>query len=343
MDERAPTLRLDARRAGAIARAAELLRGGGTVALPTETVYGLGARGLDADAVAAIYRAKGRPADNPLILHVHELQAALPLWRLDEARVAERIERLAAALWPGPLTLIAPRSELVPDCVTAGLPRVAVRVPAHPVALALLRALGEPLAAPSANASGRPSPTTAEHVLYSLEGRIDAVLDGGPCAHGLESTVVDLSGEVPLILRSGALSPAALRRVLPDLTSRPPGRQAHSSDASPGLRHQHYAPLVPEIVLGGRELLRAHWSGSDALLLRRSTAEALSEALGPRPRGALLLALADTPEDFGRELYAALYRAELASPSRLVLEEPPESEEWSAARDRLLRASARPE
>ncbi len=182
-----------------IARAAEVLRRGGLVAFPTETVYGLGANALDPNAVAGIFHAKGRPANNPVIVHVAEARDVLRV----VADWPEIAERLAQRFWPGPLTLVLPKRAGVPDVVTAGGPTVAVRVPAHPVALALLRAVGVPIAAPSANRSTQLSPTRAEHVQRGLDGLIDLILDGGPTTGGLESTVLDVTTTPPRLLRPG--------------------------------------------------------------------------------------------------------------------------------------------
>jgi L-threonylcarbamoyladenylate synthase len=217
-----------------IAEAAAILRTGGLVAFPTETVYGLGARARDDAAVAAIFAAKGRPSHNPLIVHVGAEAAAR-----DVAAFDATADRLASAFWPGSLTLVLPLADAaLSPRVTAGLPTVAVRVPAHPLAQALLSALGEPLAAPSANPSGRVSPTTAGHVLEGLSGRIDAVLDGGPCAVGLESTIVGLAGPATL-LRPGGLPAEALEAAL----GHPLARHAGGITA-PGQLASHYAPLA---------------------------------------------------------------------------------------------------
>ena len=307
--------------------AAAILRAGGLVAFPTETVYGLGARGLDEDCVARIFAAKGRPADNPVILHVPSLDAAWPLWSLDGGARA-RIAALATAFWPGPLTLVAPKSPLVPARATAGSANVAVRVPAHDVARALLAKVGEPLAAPSANASTRPSPTTAAHVLASLDGRIDAVVDGGPCARGLESTVVDAARG--LVLRPGALSLAALRSVDGAMVARAPGAPAHVDDASPGLRHRHYAPAIAEVRLV--DDVSSWWTSDAAILCRAAT------ALRRGARAAPTEALPDDEDGYARALYAALYRIEAAAPRALVVEDVPAA--WTAVRDRLLRATS---
>ncbi len=216
----------------AIAEAAVLLRAGGLVAFPTETVYGLGAHALDPAAVRRIYKAKGRPAFNPLIVHVATAAEARELvldW-------PARAQRLSTRFWPGPLTLVLPKVEAIPDEVTAGLPSVAVRVPSHPVALALLREARIPVAAPSANRSTEVSPTTADHVLRGLEGRVDLVLDGGATNVGIESTVVDLTGTTPRLLRPGMITLAQLEEVIGtvDAAARGAGRRDPAHVSGPG-------------------------------------------------------------------------------------------------------------
>ncbi|HEY0970121.1 MAG TPA: L-threonylcarbamoyladenylate synthase, partial [Gemmatimonadales bacterium] len=207
-----PTIRVDPVSPGpqVLAHAASVLRRGGLVAFPTETVYGLGANALDSDAVARIYAAKGRPSFNPLIVHVADATAARTL----ATAWPEAAERLAAAFWPGPLTMVLPKQPRVTDLVTAGLPSVALRVPAHPVALALLRAAGIPIAAPSANRYTELSPTSAAHVERGLGDRVELILDAGPTRVGIESTVVDLTGERPVMLRPGIISADALAAVV---------------------------------------------------------------------------------------------------------------------------------
>lgn len=234
------TERLAADTAG-IARAAGLLRAGRLVAFGTETVYGLGADATDAAAVAAVFAAKGRPLFNPLICHYADADAALA-----DIAPNDAARRLASAFWPGPLTLVLPREQRCPVALLtgAGLDTLAVRVPAHPVAQALLRAVGRPVAAPSANPSGRISPTTAGHVLEGLAGRIDAVLDSGPCSVGLESTVLDLSGATPTLLRPGGIPAEALAAVLGDMPPRPP-QAVGTGPRSPGQLASHYAPRLP--------------------------------------------------------------------------------------------------
>ena len=229
--------------------AGSIIRSGGLVAFPTETVYGLGANGLDPAAVEGIFRAKGRPSDNPLILHVAKKSDVKDLW----TRVPEEARLLMDAFWPGPLTLIFNRSSLVPDQVAAGLPTVAVRMPDHKTALALIRAAGVPIAAPSANLSGRPSPTTAQHVKADLDGRIDLVLDGGPCRVGLESTVLSLCG-TPTILRPGGVTREMLEAVMGSVQVSSAVLAPLKGDGaapSPGMKYKHYAPNAQVRIAGG--------------------------------------------------------------------------------------------
>ncbi len=224
----------------AIQYAAFLLKKGELVAFPTETVYGLGADAMNTQAVLSIFAAKERPADNPLIVHVSAREDLLPLCHLNEKAI-----KLMDAFWPGPLTILLPKTEAVPSVTTAGLDTVAVRMPSHPVAKALLFACGCPVAAPSANRSGRPSPTQASHVMEDMAGRIPLILDGGPCDVGLESTVVDMTKEIPLVLRPGGVTPQMLAQVAgPVETARSILQPLHPHEAapSPGMRHRHYAP-----------------------------------------------------------------------------------------------------
>ena len=243
-----------------IARAAECLRAGGLVAFPTETVYGLGAHALDRRAVQRVFAAKERPANDPLIVHVAAIDDIAPLV-IEIPRVARE---LADRFWPGPLTIVMRRSEQVPDEVTAGLDTVAIRVPSHPIAQALLRCARLPIAAPSANRFSRPSPTCAAHVLADLRDRIDMILDGGPTNVGLESTVVDLTHQPPTVLRPGAVDAEALRVVIPDVRFRssPVDRDTTGMPA-PGMLPKHYSPTTPLTVFEGdrstavREMVRS--------------------------------------------------------------------------------------
>ena len=220
---------------------ARILREGGLVAFPTETVYGLGANALDEEAARKIYEAKGRPSDNPLIAHVSAMEEVYPL----VSQVSEKAKKLMDAFWPGPMTLIFPKSDLVPYGTTGGLDTVAVRMPSDPVANRLIALAGVPVAAPSANTSGRPSPTTAQHVLQDMDGRIDMIIDGGPVGIGVESTIVDVSVETPTVLRPGAITMEMLEEVLGEVQIDPAILGPVSADLrpkAPGMKYKHYAP-----------------------------------------------------------------------------------------------------
>lgn len=233
-----------------IARAGSLLADGELVAIPTETVYGLAANALDADAVSMIFAAKERPTDNPLIVHIDTKDTVYSLC----TEVSDAAKALMDAFWPGPLTIILPRSPIVPDVVSAGLSTVAVRMPSHETARAIIRAAGVPLAAPSANRSGSPSPTTAARVAADMDGRIAAIVDGGDCEVGVESTVISLCGETPMLLRPGGITPAQLEAVLghidiADSITRPLGEG--EVVASPGMKYKHYAPRAQVTIVKG--------------------------------------------------------------------------------------------
>lgn len=236
--------------AAGIARAGEILRNGGLVAFPTETVYGLGANALDEKAAAKIYAAKGRPSDNPLIVHIAETEA------LEEivVQVPEAARQLARAFWPGPLTMIFRKNDRVPYGTTGGLDTVAVRMPDHEIAREMIRAGGGYIAAPSANTSGRPSPTTAAHVADDLWGRIDMIIDGGSVGIGLESTIVDLSGETPVILRPGYINQEMLQSVIGTVEMDKGLIAADSSvrPKAPGMKYKHYAPKAELVIIEGK-------------------------------------------------------------------------------------------
>lgn len=233
----------------AIEEAADVLRKGGTVAFPTETVYGLGANGLDGEAVGKIFAAKGRPSDNPLILHI----ATLGELKLLVTEFSPSAEKLMRAFWPGPLTLILPRSRVVPDVVTGGLDTVAVRMPDHVVAQLLIAKAGVPIAAPSANLSGKPSPTNAAAVWEDLNGKIDVVVDGGDSGIGVESTVVDMTAEIPVLLRPGGITLEELRVILGAVHMDETLRNGGERPKAPGMKYTHYAPKAPLIVVEGSQ------------------------------------------------------------------------------------------
>ena len=301
-----------------IAEAVRVLRGGGLVAFPTETVYGLGARALDAAAIERIFVAKGRPRSHPLIAHVLDEAQARTLAR----EWNERASALARAFWPGPLTIVVPRASAVPDAVTGGGDSVAVRSPAHPVAQALLAALGEPIVAPSANRYQALSPTRAEHVVRSLGDADVLVLDGGACSEGIESTVVDVRGALPEILRLGSVSREQLARVLPDVILASTAVAEGAQRASPGMDARHYAPRAKLHLVADAEGARQRVEA-----LRREGAEV---ALATLPLRADVAA---------RELYALLHRLDDEGYAHIVMVRPPESPEWEAIADRLRRAA----
>jgi len=325
--------------AATIERAAAILRDGGLVAFPTETVYGLGANALDPAAIARIYAAKGRPATNPLIVHVADVAGAREL----VASFTAQAEALAAAFWPGPLTLVLPKGARVPDAATAGLPAVGVRVPAHAVALALIRAAGVPVAAPSANRSTELSPVSARHVERSLGDRIDLILDGGPTRVGIESTVVDLTGARPRILRPGVIESAQIQALVGVLDEPPArsdarerGSSANAPQLAPGQMDRHYAPRA--------RLVLARAADPFARELAR-TARARGEVVGLISLGELELdsdvavRLPRDPRACAARLYATLHAFDDEGCALVVVEAPPRDAAWDGVRDRLERAA----
>ena len=250
--------------------AADIIKSGGLVAIPTETVYGLGANGLDPKAVAKIFAAKGRPQDNPLILHICGAEQ-MELFCHD---IPQAAYTLAEAFWPGPLTMVLPAHSVVPKCTTAGLTTVAVRCPDNDTTREIIRLAGVPVAAPSANISGKPSTTTAQHVLHDHNGRIDAIVDGGPCRVGLESTIVDLTEERPRLLRPGGITPEQLLEILGYLVVDKAVTAQIDKDAvvkAPGMKYRHYAPACQVVIVSGsREkaarYIRTHYQAGDRVL-----------------------------------------------------------------------------
>ncbi len=268
--------------------AAQILRNGGLVALPTETVYGLGANGLSDTAVAKIFLAKGRPQDNPLILHV-----AAPSQMEDICHhIPQAAHILAEKFWPGPLTMVLPAKDVVPKCTTAGLSTVAVRCPDHALTRRIIQLAGVPIAAPSANLSGTPSTTTAEHVLHDHDGKIDAIVDGGPCRVGVESTIVDMTETPPRLLRPGGITPEQLIEVLGALTVDKAVTAQIDKDAvvkAPGMKYRHYAPKAPVVIISGsREAasryIHAHYQPGQRVLCFQEELP-LYEGCGPLSYG----------------------------------------------------------
>lgn len=300
-----------------LVRAAWLLQNGGLVALPTETVYGLGANALDSAAVQRIYDVKGRPKTSPLIVHVSSIEMARGLareWPM-EANI------LAGAFWPGPLTIVVKKRAVVPDLVTAGLDTVGLRMPAHRVMLEVIRRAQVPVAAPSANRFTEVSPTTAQHVRDSLGDAVDLLLDGGPCAVGIESTVVSLAGEVPVLFRPGMISREDLERVL-ERPVRTIG-EVTGAHPSPGLQQKHYSPRTPAVRVSDGELP----AGRVAYVWWRTPADA-----------DVAIRMPDDVAGYGRELYGALLEADRAGVDVIAVEAPPTGPEWAAIEDRLRRA-----
>jgi L-threonylcarbamoyladenylate synthase len=336
----------------ALRQAADTLRRGGLVAFPTETVYGLGAHALDPAAVARIYAAKGRPGYNPLIVHVADADAARAL----TSAWPREADALASAFWPGPLTLVLPKNDAVPDSVTAGLPSVALRVPAHPVAHALLRLAGIPVAAPSANRSTEVSPTTAQHVVRSLGERVDVIVDGGPCPVGIESTVLSLAGPVPTLLRPGTISVDDLRPVIGDVVLPSAAPDATAARPSPGMLDRHYAPRAELRLFDVNDphqpdgvLRQTQPDGSTALLM----IQAKSRRDGRAPEGpaqanayhadilpsATLFEMPDDPAEYAARLYSLLHELDDRGFRRIWVQQPPATSAWAGVRDRLHRAA----
>jgi L-threonylcarbamoyladenylate synthase len=289
------------------------------VAIPTETVYGLGANALDARAVARIYEVKGRPSSSPLIVHVASVEMARDL----VTEWPEAAGLLAARYWPGPLTMVLPKAQVAPDIVTAGLPTVGLRMPAHPVALELIRRAGVPIAAPSANRFTEVSPTTAEHVRRSLGGAIDMIVDGGACEVGIESAVISLAG-APALLRPGMLKREDMEAVLGQPVA-VAGVQGEGAHPSPGMHERHYSPRTPVVVVCG-----ALPPGRGAYLWRRRSLNA-----------ELKISMPDDPGEYARRLYGALHQADAAGLEWIAVEALPDTPEWAGIADRVGRAVAR--
>lgn len=316
---------------GMTARAADLLRDGGVVAFPTETVYGLGADAENDQAVRRIFSIKGRPADHPLIVHLADL-GMVERWARE---VPDTVACLAEHFWPGPLTIVLLRSSRVSDLVTGGLDTVGIRVPSHPVAQALLREFGGGIAAPSANRFGRISPTSAGHVSDELGSGPALILDGGNCQVGLESTIISLAGGRPVLLRPGTISLSELSVVLgKDITL--PAQQDPTMRA-PGSHASHYAPRTPAAVVSRANLPteadRLNANGQRVALL------CISNIGHEFTQTAECLIMPEDPAGYGRALYASLRRLDTAGFDTILIEEPPETESWLAVRDRLRRAA----
>jgi L-threonylcarbamoyladenylate synthase len=330
--------------AAAVKRASELLRAGEVVALPTETVYGLAANALDAQAAAKIFQIKGRPANNPIIVHVASNEMAKSCVK-DWPELADKLSK---SFWPGPLTIILPRAEKIPNIVTAAGETVGLRWPSHPFIQAVIRECGFPLAAPSANLSNRVSPTNAEHVREQLGGKISLIVDGGQSQVGIESTVLDLTVSPPRILRPGMIHAESLAAVCGEVQS--PKSKVQSPETtlrSPGLLEKHYSPKAKLLVL--------NWRDEPGLRSQLSTMNYEPSTMNYEPSTCFIIAHTKIPsgenfadvsvmphdaEAFARALYAELHRCDAAGAELIVVEAPPDSPEWSGIADRLRRAAA---
>lgn len=302
--------------------AAGLLRDGKIVAFPTETVYGLGANALDFLAVSQVFAAKGRPRSSPLIVHVASIQMAREL----AAEWPESAQQLAERFWPGPLTIVVKKQPSIPDIVTAGLPTVGLRMPAHPVALALLREAGIPVAAPSANRFTQLSPTTAEHVRRGLGRRVECVLDGGPCQVGIESTVLSVVEKPPVIFRPGGISRSQIESLIGPVVIH--GQPAAAAHPSPGMHPQHYSPKTPLVLVVDGSL---PGEGRGVYLQLHS----------PPSRDAKVVSMPASPREYAARLYAILHELDDQGYDWIGVEAPEEAPEWEGVLDRLRRAAAR--
>ena len=316
---------------GEIERAAQFLRAGGLVAFPTETVYGLGANALDAEAVARIYAVKGRPGTSPLIVHVASIDMAQSL----VAHWPENANRLARRFWPGPLTLVLEKQlenqPVIPAIVTAGLPTVGLRMPAHPIALALIRAAGVPLAAPSANRFGELSPTTADHVRRSLGNAVDFILDGGPCQVGIESTVLSLTEPKPILFRPGGISRTELEAIIGPVVSAQEvqaGALRTGAHPAPGLHPRHYSPRTTLYLVSNGKLPD---QGQGIYLQRASP---------PNRPNIKTIQMPTAVADYAAALYEKLHEADTANVDWIAVDLPPNAPDWEAVQDRLRRAAS---
>ena len=326
-----------------IQTAAKILQEGGLVAFPTETVYGLGGNGLDSAACEKIYLAKGRPSDNPLILHISEFEELNPIVR----EISPAAQKLMDAFWPGPLTMVFPKADIVPEKATGGLDTVAVRFPSHPVARAIIRAAGLPIAAPSANSSGKPSPTRASHVEFDLNGKIDMIVDGGAAEWGLESTIVDVSGEVPMILRPGAVTKEMMEKVVgtveidPAILTKP---AADLKPKAPGMKYTHYSPKAEVVLVKGEtkavvdEINRL---AAEDMAQGLKTGVMATEETKDLYQADIVLSLGsrDRPEEIGANLFKYLRKFDFLGAERVYSEVFSEEGEGMAIMNRLNKAA----
>ncbi|WP_352399525.1 L-threonylcarbamoyladenylate synthase [Anaerotignum sp.] len=326
-----------------VEEAARILKEGGLVAFPTETVYGLGGNGLDSEACKNIYIAKGRPSDNPLILHISQISELRPIVR----EIPLAAQKLMDAFWPGPLTMIFPKSQIVPLTTTGGLDTVAVRFPSHPVAKAIIRATGLPIAGPSANSSGKPSPTRASHVEFDLSGKIDMIVDGGAAEWGLESTIVDVTGEVPVILRPGAITKEMMESVVGEVMIDPAILTKPSDDLkpkAPGMKYTHYSPKAKvTLVKGNTEAVisKINELCVDERVQGKKTGVMATEKTKGCYHADVILSLGDRDklEEIGANLFKLLRKFDYLGVDTVFSEVFPEEGEGLAIMNRLNKAA----
>jgi L-threonylcarbamoyladenylate synthase len=305
--------------------AATILRRGGLVAFPTETVYGLGADATNAQAVRRIFAVKGRPGTNPIIVHVADAEVARRYARHWPAAAG----KLARAFWPGPLTLVVPKADAIVSDVTASLDSVGLRAPNHPLALELLRAFGGAIAAPSANRSNHVSPTTAQHVSDELGDQIDLVLDGGPCMVGIESTVLDLASNHPRILRPGAITREQIESVIGPVTQAHTVTEVITPSRAPGQHARHYAPHTPAF----------RFDASHRGAIPEDRVAVMMLGTGPLHEGERVVTMPRDPSEYARHFYRILRQLDARKLDAIFIEIPPDLPEWTAVRDRLIRAT----
>lgn len=331
---------------GTIKKGATYIKKGQIVAFPTETVYGLGANALDANAVRRIFKAKGRPSDNPLIVHIGDIDSLNEL----VTYVPDKARLLIDRYWPGPLTLVLPKSTVIPDEVTAGLHTVAIRMPSHPVAYALIRESGVPIAAPSANKSGRPSPTSAQHVIEDLYGTIPFIIDGGECNVGLESTVLDMSRDIPIILRPGGITREMIEGIIGSIevdrrVLEPPKKG--DEIRSPGMKYTHYAPNAPVVIVEGdidnivvkvKEVAKDYGSTYERIVVLAT------EETAPMYEGedfiVLIMGSRAEPSTIASNLFAVLRECDERKAHLVIAEGVEQTHEGLAIMNRMLRAAA---
>lgn len=326
-----------------IAQAVEILRNGGVAAFPTETVYGLGADATNLPAVRKVFSIKGRPATNPVIVHVADADVA----KRFTSNWSEPASKLVQKFWPGPLTLVVPKADSIVTAATAGRKTVGLRAPDHPLAQQLLRAFDGPIIGPSANRSTRVSPTTAQHVQEELGSKVDLILDGGPCRIGIESTVLDLSVSPPMVLRPGAISKWEIEEVIGPVELFSGSVAAGKSAPGPGMQAAHYAPATPTYRFERRQAQRvADWCMKNpskaCIILRLGAAggeDPIPSSLSMNQRQVIMPA---QPPEYARQMYAALRHADRQNPAVIWVEIPADDAHWIAVRDRLLRASRLP-